>query len=79
MKLNVIKKRLFNFCFDAANAGHEKAIFNLGVAYLRGHGVDANREEAVKLFKLAADKGVKEAIESLKSLGIKDENSCSIY
>ncbi|KAK8843878.1 hypothetical protein M9Y10_024956 [Tritrichomonas musculus] len=73
------KSEAVQFLTTAANTGFGKAIYNLGMAKYRGHGTEQNKEEAIELFKKAADKGVKEAADSLKSLGIKNESNCSIF
>lgn len=73
------KREAFEFLTDAANAGFGKAIYNLGMAIYRGYGTAPNKDVAIELFKRASRKGVKEATDSLTSLGIQDEKGCSIY
>ena len=46
----------------AAKAGHEDAMFNLGVCYLHGEGVEAQPDEAVKWWRRAADNGHDDAM-----------------
>jgi len=41
----------------AAEQGHLKAQFNLGVAYHKGQGVDVDFKEAVKFYQLAVAQG----------------------
>ncbi len=57
----------------AANSGHAAAQYTLGRYYYEGKGVEkntveANKKEAIRLFKLAADQGDKEAIKILHEL-----------
>ena len=46
------KKESFQFLTDVANSGHEKAIYNLGVEFYQGYGIEADREKAIELFKM---------------------------
>jgi TPR repeat protein len=41
----------------AAEQGHARAQFNLGVTYAKGRGVPQDDKQAVKWFRLAADQG----------------------
>lgn len=52
-----------------AEQGNPRAQYCLGVAYDAGKSVAKDNEEAVKWFKLAANQGLHEAIEILRSLG----------
>ncbi len=61
-----------------ANSGNPKAQFELGVAYVRGFGVDKSEYEAMRWYRLAANSGHTEAQNSLAYLyetgpdGLKD-------
>lgn len=57
------------FYETSANQGRAEGNFNLGLMHLRGWGgLKKDRQEAIKLFKLAADKGFKPAVKMLKAL-----------
>ncbi len=45
----------------AADQGHARAQFNLGLMYFNGEGVTQNYQEAARLYKLAADQGLANA------------------
>lgn len=47
--------------FDAANAGHAEAQFNLGMMFLTGKGVVKDRSEALRWIQMAAAQGHPEA------------------
>ena len=49
-----------------ASPGYVAAQYNLGYCYARGEGVAANRDEAVKWFSRAAERGCAEAKIALK-------------
>ncbi|CAM9506155.1 unnamed protein product, partial [Choristocarpus tenellus] len=69
----------------AASEGHSKAQHNLAAVYEKGGpGVTKNDAEAVRLFHLAADKGLAESCYSLAmhykfGLGIKQDDSRCVY
>ena len=48
---------------------------NLGYCYLRGHGVPADKVEALRLFRLAVEQGEPKAADELERLGEPVENS----
>ena len=58
MNIEELKKR--------AAAGDAEAQFNLGANYWYGLGVEQNYEEAVKWWRLAAEKGNEDAKEALE-------------
>ena len=49
-------KKAFSLFTDAFNLGEKEAIVNVGLCYLQGNGVKENKKEAVKCFKIAANK-----------------------
>lgn len=53
----------------ASNQGYPQAMYELGLAYAEGTLVDRNKEEAVRLLKLAAGAGHEEARKYLENLG----------
>ena len=53
----VDKSRAFKLCSEAAFTGHPGAIFNLGVYYMAGEGVNADPSKAADCFQAAADRG----------------------
>jgi len=55
------------FC-RAANAGWGKGLYELGVSYLNGRGVEKNLEAAKFLFEKAIEKGSKDAAEEIKKI-----------
>jgi TPR repeat protein len=55
----------------SAEQGYENAQYNLGVLYLRGDGVEENREAALHWLGLAADQLNPAAISALEKLGVK--------
>lgn len=55
------------FC-RAANAGWGKGLYELGVSYLNGRGVEKNLEAAKFLFEKAGEKGTKDAVEEIKKI-----------
>ena len=52
----------------AAEEGNDEAQYNVGNAYKRGEVVEQNFEEAVKWWRLAAEKGNEDAKEVLEKL-----------
>ena len=52
----------------AAEKGHMKAQYNLGLSYKLGDGVSVNRTEARKWLQKAADQGHENARKALSSL-----------
>jgi TPR repeat protein len=57
---------LFKQIRKAADQGHAKAQYNLGVMYEKGEGVQQNYSEALKWYKKAADQGHAGAQSKLK-------------
>jgi len=53
----------------AAEAGVPGGMYNLGNMYFSGHGVEKDRDQAVRLYKQAAEAGHKDARKRLKELG----------
>ncbi len=53
----------------AAAKGNNTAMRNIGLMYEKGQGVSQNRQEAVKWYKAAADKGNEKAKEALARIG----------
>ena len=51
----------------AAEQGDSRAQCNLGLCYLMGDGVEANKEEALRLLKLSAEQGNEEAQKALQN------------
>lgn len=51
------------------------ASMNLGYCYLRGHGVPADKVEALRLFRLAVEQGEPQAAVELERLGEPVEDS----
>lgn len=49
-------KKAFNLFKNAFNLGEKEAIVNVGLCYLQGNGIKENKMEAVKCFKMAANK-----------------------
>jgi len=47
----------------------EEAQYRLGLMYLEGKGVPANKEEALRLLRFAAKNGYEDAAEKLEELG----------
>jgi TPR repeat protein len=55
------------WCFQAASAGHVEAAYTLGLLFLAGKGVVEDRAEAIRWFRIAANKGHVEARKALES------------
>lgn len=55
-------------CLAAADAGQPNALYDLGLYYSTGHGVELNYIEAHKWFSLAAQRGVTRALEDRAEL-----------
>lgn len=53
----------------AINLGNEHAIFNLGLMYEYGKGVEKNIDNAIKYYKESADMGCQSGVEALERLG----------
>lgn len=69
----------FRWVKKAAERGYPKAFYVLGTYYERGIGVQTNMDEAKRLFKHAATKNYKKAIEKLASLSEENqERRCTI-
>jgi TPR repeat protein len=49
---------LWNGFIKAAEKGHAKAQFDIGMCYLNGDGVEESAEEAVKWFRRRRNKGM---------------------
>ena len=49
-------KKAFELFNEAYNLGEDEAIINIGLCYLQGKGTEENKKEAVKCFKIAAEK-----------------------
>ena len=49
-------KKAFNLFTNAFNLGEKEAIVNIGLCHLQGNGTKENKKEAVKCFKVAANK-----------------------
>ena len=49
-------KKAFGLFNDAFNLGEKEAIVNIGLCHLQGNGTKENKKEAVKCFKIAANK-----------------------
>ena len=67
-------------CSDhsAAEQGHPKAQYNLGVMYAEGRGIPLNFEEAARWFEAAANQGMSRALYNLavltdEGLGVKQD------
>ena len=58
-----------------AKLGNKDAIFNIGVMYLHGQGVEPNSEKAHAWFQLAADFGLNEAREAAQLIAQQSEKS----
>ena len=56
VKTKAAYKKAFELFTDAYNFGEEQAIINIGLCYLQGNGVKEDKKEAVKRFKVAAEK-----------------------
>ena len=57
----------------AAEQDYSTAQFNLGGCYYEGLGVEKDKAEAMKWFRLAADNGEEDAQEALEMLAQEDE------
>jgi len=64
-----LKEAVFWFR-SAAEQGFPEAQYNLGDAYRRGRGVTINRRSAIEWFQRAAKQGNKDAVQSLRQMGI---------
>lgn len=58
-----------------AKLGNEDAIFNIGVMYLHGQGVEQNLVQANAWFRLAADFGLEEAREAAQLIAVQSDVS----
>lgn len=61
----------FKLFMIAAEKGYVEAQYEIGEAYYYGYGVEENKEEAVKWYKLAADNGSGYAKKKLDALNIR--------
>ena len=52
----------------AANSGHDKSQYNVGVMYEMGQGLEKRLDLARHYFQLSADQGYSQAAEALKNL-----------
>lgn len=59
-----------------ADKGDAEGLYNLGVSMLKGHGVEQNEEEAIKLFKMSAEQDFPPA---LNALGFYEVNTRQNY
>jgi len=66
--LNQDYQKAFELYEQTASLGHAKSQFNLGVQYLRGQGVKANKLTAYAYFSLALDNGFMMAKQARKSV-----------
>lgn len=57
----VTTQRTIEFLRSRTESGSASAAYKLGVRYLNGDGVDADRAEAMRLLNLSADRGDKKA------------------
>ena len=64
------KKEAVRWFKKAAEQGDAKAQNNIGLIYANGYSVTKDNEKAVRWFKKAARQGNKDAIKSLKILGM---------
>ena len=62
------RKAAFKNYQGAAVLGHPLAEYELGLAYLEGRGVKADKQKAREFLRKAADKGLLEAVNALESL-----------
>jgi TPR repeat protein len=53
----------------AAEQGHARGQFQLGIIYLNGWGVPPDRTEAINWFRRAAAKGDTDAVAALRKIG----------
>ena len=51
----------FDWTRQAAEQGHSRALYNLGVFYEEGQGTEVNVVKAAKCFRLAAEQGCSDA------------------
>jgi len=58
----------------AADKGCERALYNLGICYEMGHGVEIDTDQAFLLYKESADKGYVPAIQNLAIAFLKKAN-----
>lgn len=63
-------KLAFEYFCKAAYKGDSTAMFNVGIMYYNGDGVDTNVDEGIYWIKLAAYQDVASAIEFLKDMNI---------
>ena len=68
----------FEWFLKAALEGVATAMGTVGFCYLNGVGTEADRTEAVKWLRMAADNGIEEASEALSELGIGTEGERSL-
>ena len=60
-----IVARSFAYFRQAAEQNDANGVYNLGMCYLNGYGVERNRAEALRLFRQAAEAGHPEAINNI--------------
>lgn len=64
----------------ASSLGHAKAMYNLGVFYVKGlGGLKKNRKAAIHYFMKAANLGLPDAKDFIEFPQIADEPSVSVY
>lgn len=75
-----VENKSFYWMEKSSNAGNSDALYWLGEFYVGGYGVQANRTKGVGMVILAAKKGNKLAIQSLKENGmsVEEMRSCGI-
>ena len=65
-------KSFSDLLLESANAGDAESQVLLGQIYYNGKGVPADSQEGIKWLQLAAEQGLPEAIDALKSVGAYD-------
>ena len=58
----------FYWTKKSADQGNINSLFNLAVCYEKGWGVNPSKSEAIRYYKLAAEKGDKDAQKKLQTL-----------
>jgi DNA polymerase III gamma/tau subunit len=64
----VMLRKLFEFHSKLANQGNLESVVKLGAMYERGEGVAQDRKRAIELYRYAADRGSKAAMELLANI-----------
>jgi len=68
-RLTMTPEQIEAFGWLSEAQGLGTATMNLGYCYLRGHGVPADKAEALRLFRLAVERGEQRAADELERLG----------